>query len=139
MKGDVKIGQWYDVKIEIKGNTVKSYLDGKLVQEISEETHAIKSLIMSAAIDSTSGDIILKIVNASAKAIKAQIDLKEAKNLSGTGAATVLTSASPLDENTLEEPERVYPKTEDVKLSGTSYKRTFPGNSLTVIRFGTKK
>jgi alpha-L-arabinofuranosidase len=139
MKGEVKQGQWYDVKIEIKGNTVKAYLDGKLVQEISEETASVKSLIMSAVTDTKSGDVILKIVNASAKAIKTQINLKEAKNLTGKGIATVLTSTSPLDENTLEEPKRVYPKTEDVKLRGTSLKRTFPGNSLTVIRFGKKR
>jgi alpha-L-arabinofuranosidase len=139
MKGEVKQGQWYDVKIEINGNTVKAYLDGKLVQEISEETASVKSLIMSASVDSASDDIILKIVNASAKAIKTQINLKEAKNLTGTGIATVLTSASPLDENTLEEPKKVSPKTEKVKLSGTGFKRTFPGNSLTVIRLGTKR
>ncbi|MCK9206066.1 MAG: DUF1080 domain-containing protein [Salinivirgaceae bacterium] len=139
MKAGVNAGQWYDVKIEIRGNTVKAYLDGELVQEISDKTLAVKSLIMSAAIDSTSGDIILKIVNASAKAIKTQIVLNEAVNLTGKASATVLTSASPLDENTLEEPKKVYPKTEEVKLSGTSCKRTFPGNSLTVIRFSAKR
>jgi alpha-L-arabinofuranosidase len=139
MKREVKMGQWYDLKIEINGNIVKAYLDGKLVQEISEETVSVKSLVMSAVTDTKSGDVILKIVNASTKTIKTQIILKEAKNLTGTGTATVLTSASPLDENTLEEPKKVYPKTEDVKLNGTSCKRTFPGNSLTVIRLGTKK
>jgi alpha-L-arabinofuranosidase len=127
------------VKIEISGNNAKAYLDGKLIQEISDKTLAVKSLIMSAVTDSKSGDVILKIVNASAKAIKTQIDLKDAKNLTGTGTAEVLTSASPLDENTLDEPKKVVPKTEDVKLNGTSLKYTFAGNSLTVIRLSTKK
>jgi alpha-L-arabinofuranosidase len=139
MKGKVEMGRWYDVKIEISGNNAKAYLDGKLIQEISDKTLAVKSLIMSAVSDTKSGDVILKIVNASAKAIKSQIDLKDAKNLTGTGTAKVLTSASPLDENTLEEPKKVVPKTEDVKLNGTSLKRTFAGNSLTVIRLSTKK
>ncbi len=139
MKGKVEAGRWYDVKIEIVGNNAKAYLDGKLIQKISENSLAVKSLIMSAVTDAKSGDVILKIVNASAKAVKTQVDLKDAKNLTGTGTATVLTSASPLDENTLEEPKKVVPKTEDVKLNGTNIKRTFPGNSLTVIRFGTKR
>ena len=138
MKGNVEMGRWYDVKIEIVGNNAKAYLDGKLIQKISDKTLAVKSLIMSAVTDSKSGDVILKIVNASAKAIKTQVDLKDAKNLTGTGTATVLTSASPLDENTLEEPKKVFPKTEEVKLIGTNFKRTFPGNSLTVIRLGVK-
>ncbi len=139
MNGEAKAEQWYDVKIEIKGSNVRAYLDGKLIQEISDKTLAVKSLIMSAVKDDKSGDMILKVVNASAKAIKTEIDLKDAKAFTGKGKAIVLTSASPLDENTLENPKKVYPKTEDVKLSGAGCKRIFPGNSLTVIRLSTKK
>jgi alpha-L-arabinofuranosidase len=135
MKRPAIKGQWYDVKIEISGNNAKGYLDGELIQKISDETLAVKSLIMSSVVDSLSGDVILKVVNASAKAVKTEINLKDAKNLKKQGTAIVLTSNSPLDENTLEEPRKVYPKTEKVKISGTSCIRTFPGNSLTVIRF----
>jgi len=66
----------------------------------------------------------------------------QAGPLSGLGRAIVLSSASPLDENTLEEPTRVSPKTETVKFSGNTLKHTFPGNSFTVIRIpvsGEKK
>jgi len=127
------------VKIEIKGGNARAYLDGKLVQEISDKTLAVKSLIMSAVTDAKSGDVILKVVNASARAIKTEIDLKDAKAFTGKGKSIVLTSTSPLDENTLDNPKKVYPKTEDVKFSGAGCKRTFPGNSLTVIRLGTKR
>jgi len=139
MKGEAKAEQWYDVKIEIKGGNVRAYLDGKVVQEISNKTIAVKSMIMSAVTDTESGDVILKVVNASARAIKSLIDLKDAKAFTGKGKAIVLTSASPLDENTLENPKKVYPKTENVKLNGAGCKRTFPGNSLTVIRLNTKR
>jgi alpha-L-arabinofuranosidase len=139
MKSEAKAEQWYDVKIEIKGGNARAYLDGKLVQEISDKTLAVKSLIMSAVTDTKSGDVILKVVNASAKAIKTEIDLKDAKAFTGKGKSIVLTSTSPLDENTLDNPKKVYPKLEDVRLTGAGCKRTFPGNSLTVIRLGTKR
>jgi alpha-L-arabinofuranosidase len=139
MQGKAKAEQWYDVRVEIKGGNVRAYLDGKLVQQISDKDLAVKSLIMSAVKDDASGDVILKVVNASGRAVKTQIDLKDAKTLTGKGKAIVLTSASPLDENTLENPKNVYPKTEDVRLSGTGCKRVFPGNSLTIIRLGTKR
>jgi len=58
--------------------------------------------------------VILKVVNTSAKAMKSQIDLKDAKAFAGKGKAIVLTSVSPLDENTFENPKKVYPKTEDL-------------------------
>jgi alpha-L-arabinofuranosidase len=130
--------RWYDVRIEIRGNAVKGYLDGKLIQEVSDNRANVKSLCASAARDDKSGDIILKIVNASNAPVQTQIDLQGTANFTGSGNATILTSASPLDENTLEEPTRVSPKTEMVKVSGTTLKRSFPGNSLTIIRLATK-
>jgi len=139
MKGTVEIGRWYDVKLEISNNSVKGYLDGQLVQEVSNNNLNSKSLCASASRDDKSGDIILKIVNTSAKLVKTQIDLNGATSLTGTGKAIVLTSASPLDENTLEAPVKVSPKTEDIKISGTVLKRIFPGNSMTVIRLANSK
>ena len=69
--------------------------------------------------------------------LETQVNLKGTETLTGSGKAIVLTSASPLDENTLEEPMKVSPKTEAVQLSGSILNRSFPGNSLTVIRFAT--
>jgi alpha-L-arabinofuranosidase len=134
MPSNIEIGRWYDIKIVIKGNTVKGYLDGKIVQEVGDSRANVKCLCASAACDDESGDIILKVVNASSESLETQIDLRGAGTLSGSGKAIVLTSASPLDENTLEEPTKVSPKTEIIKLSGTLMSRMFPGNSLTIIR-----
>ena len=139
MKGAVEPGRWYDVKLEISDNSVKGYLDGKLVQEVSNSNLNSKSICASAMRDDNSGDIILKIVNSSAKPVKTQIDIRGATNLTGTGKAIVLTSASPLDENTLNEPSKVSPKVEMIKISGTILKRSFPGNSLTIIRLPISK
>jgi alpha-L-arabinofuranosidase len=96
-------------------------------------------LCASASRDDKSGDIILKLVNADNSPVATTIDLKGAGKLSSNGKAIVLTSANPYDENTLEEPTKVSPKTEDVKLSGSKISRTFPGNSLTIIRIPVSK
>ena len=118
MPSNIEIGRWYDIKIVIMGNNVKGYLDDKLLQEVGDSRTSVKSLCASAARDDKSGDIILKVVNASSKSLETQINLKGAGTLTGSGKAIVLTSASPLDENTLEEPTKVSPKTEEVQLSG---------------------
>jgi alpha-L-arabinofuranosidase len=138
MTATIEPGRWYDVKIEILGNTVKGYLDGKLVQEVSDRRANVSSLCASASRDDITGDIILKVVNASFGTVKTKIDLQDAGQLTGSGKAIILTSARPLDENTLDEPSKVSPVTESVKLSGTSLKRSFPGNSLTIIRLATR-
>ncbi len=131
---NIDIDRWYDVRIEIRGNSVKGYLDGKLVQEVSDTRADVKSLCTSASRDDKTGDIILKVVNASNNPVLTQISLPGAENLTGSGKAIVLSSASPLDENTFAEPTKVAPKTEDVKFTGTEINRSFPGNSLTILR-----
>jgi alpha-L-arabinofuranosidase len=137
--GSIEIGRWYDIRIEIKGSTVKGYLDGKLVQEITECEANIKSLCASASRDDKSDDIILKIVNVSSEPVETRIFLNGAESLTGKGKAIVLTSQNPLDENTLENPVKVSPKTELVNFSGTVINRAFQGNSLTIIRLAAKK
>jgi alpha-L-arabinofuranosidase len=137
IRANIESGRWYDIKIEIRGNSVKGYLDGKLVQEVGDSRTNVKSLCASAARDDKSGDVILKVVNASSELLEAKIDLKDAGTLTGNGKAIVLTSGSPLNENTLAEPTKVSPKTEMVQFSGNILTRSFPGNSLTVIRLAT--
>jgi len=116
---------------------VKGYLDGTLVQEVAGPRANVDGLLASAARDEESGDVIVKVVNAGFSPIRAVVELKGAGALSGSGTAVVLGSASPLDENTLDEPVKVSPKTETVRFSGRSLVRVFPGNSLTVIRAAT--
>lgn len=139
MPAQIEPDRWYDIKIEIRGNSVKGYLDGKLVQEVFD-THAnIKSICASAARDDKSGDIILKVVNSSQNTVKSKIDMIGAASLTGNGKVIVLTSANDLDENTLENPLKVSPKSESISYKGTILNRSFPANSLTVIRLQTKK
>jgi alpha-L-arabinofuranosidase len=137
VNANIEEGRWYDVKIEIRGSSVRGYLDGQLVQEAADTNANLKSLCASAAREDKTGDLILKIVNTASGHVRTRILLKGAGTLSGRGKAIVLSSASPLDENTLEEPNRVSPKTETVKFSGNTLKHTFPGNSFTVIRIPT--
>jgi alpha-L-arabinofuranosidase len=132
--GSIETGRWYDVKLEVKGQSVACYLDGQLVHQITRPQP--KALYASATREEKSGDVIVKVVNGSADALDTEIDLNGVKNPSATARATVLTSASPADENTLEEPTKVSPRTETIDLSGSILTHKFPGNSLTVLRIG---
>ena len=51
MNASIEPGRWYDIKIEIRGNSVKGYLDGKLVQEVSDTRANVSSLCASASRD----------------------------------------------------------------------------------------
>ena len=36
--GRIEIGRWYDIRIELKGDSIRCYLDGKLVHDIRDKT-----------------------------------------------------------------------------------------------------
>lgn len=138
--GHIETGQWYDIKVVVSGKRVKCYLDGQLIHDVDYESNVpVKALYACAAHEERTGDLIVKVVNASASPMEAQIDLSGAQSLTGAGQATVLTSANGADENSIDNPMKVSPKTEPVSFNGMSLTRTFPGNSFTVLRLNTSK
>ncbi len=131
--------RWYDLKVAVSGNHVKCYLDGEVIHDLNYDAGGkIMSLYAVAATDEKSGDVIVKVVNASAQPLETELNFSGAKNLTGQGTATVLTSENGTDENSLESPMKVSPKTEPAQFSGTTLKHSFPGNSFTVLRLQTK-
>jgi alpha-L-arabinofuranosidase len=137
--GEIETGRWYDIRVEVSGNHVKCYLDGRLVHDVNFETGGqVKALYACAAHDDKTGDVIVKVVNASAGPLETKIDLSGTKNLTGHASAMVLSSENPTDENTLDNPAKVSPKAERLDFTGAILTRSFPGNSFTVLRLGTR-
>ena len=129
--GRIETGRWYDIKIECLGAHVRCYLDGKLIHDVSREP--LQSLYASASRVKKSGELILKVVNGNSQPLATDINLKGLSKVK-TATAIVLTSTSELDENTLDEPTKVVPKTQTLNVTGPSFRQTFPGNSVTVLR-----
>jgi alpha-L-arabinofuranosidase len=100
---------------------------------VKRSVSRVENLYVSATRDDKAGEIILKVVNATAKTISAKIDLKDVKRI-GAGSETLLTGTSLNDVNSLAEPNKVAPQTRAFKAAGPVFKHTFPGNSLTVLR-----
>lgn len=138
-QGRIETGRWYDIKVEVRGHAITCSLDGRVVHDIKQGKSSVPTLFASATRDKQSGDLILKMVCSAARPMDAEIDFKGAGKLSGQGQAIVLTSASPKDENTLEEPTKVAPKAEPVTCSSNKFTRTLPGNSLTILRIPAAK
>ncbi|MDE3066693.1 MAG: DUF1080 domain-containing protein [Verrucomicrobiota bacterium] len=136
--GHVETGRWYDIRVQLQGDRIRCWLDGKLIHDIREPRLTTHALYASAAHDSRTGDIILKVVNTASVPVRTEINLRGARDLTGAGRAIVLTSDSPWDENSLAQPTRVSPETETFNFHGDALRRTFPGNSVTVLRFAER-
>jgi alpha-N-arabinofuranosidase len=87
----------------------------------------------TACREEKSGDIILKVVNATAKAVQTTISLNGAGHLSFTGMATTIT-ADPKDENSLDNPKKISPVSSPVSGIGPVFAYKFKPHSLTVLR-----
>jgi alpha-L-arabinofuranosidase len=135
--GRIETGRWYDIRVELKGQSVLCYLDGKLVQQGTRSTPP--ALYATAGLDEGTGETILKVVNASGQPLETTIDLRGAKGGSVRGKALVLTSTGPLDENSFGEPTKIAPREEKVSVSGPSFTRTFPAQSVTVLRLKAER
>ena len=130
--GRIETGRWYDIKIENVDNRIRCYLDGKLIHDARRG--ALESMYAVASRAAKSGDVILKVVNAVDAPQDVRISLAGLKGKVKSGTITVLASADPLDENSLENPNKVVPKESPLADAGADFVHSFPGNSVSVIR-----
>lgn len=92
------------------------------------------SLYASAVIDSTSKELIIKLVNAGDQHADFRFNLKGIKGLKGQLQQTVLTAPELLAYNTLEKPQQVIPVTTQWPVKGKSILYQAAARSFTVIR-----
>jgi alpha-L-arabinofuranosidase len=138
-RGRIETGRWYDIRIEVRGPSIRCFLDGKRIHDVTDVSGAgLAPLYACAGRDEAAGEIVLKVVNASESAQETDITLAGAK-VEPKGKAIVLTSASPADENTLDEPMRVAPVEKAIENAGPTFRHAFPPNSLTILRLKESK
>ena len=134
--GTIETGRWYDIRIELNGAAVKCYLDGQLVQQASSKSTS--GLYAAAGRDEKSGETILAVANPSSAPIPTRINLDGTTNVAPIARAILLTSASPDDENSFEQPGKVAPREESFPVAGPEFERTFPAWSFTILRLATR-
>jgi alpha-N-arabinofuranosidase len=94
------------------------------------------SLYASASLDTTSHELILKIVNVAARPQTRKIRLDGAKGMARQARLTELKSGLGTDVNTIDKPMTVSPVNGMVNLTGKQFQLTLPPASFTVLRTG---
>ncbi|HEY3761634.1 MAG TPA: alpha-L-arabinofuranosidase C-terminal domain-containing protein [Verrucomicrobiae bacterium] len=102
-----------------------------------KSSSGIENLYASAVRDDRAKEIILKVINPTAKPISAAINLPGVSRITG-GSETVLAGLDLQDVNSLDEPTRVAPKTRVLKAFRSGSTHAFPGYSMTVLRLKTR-
>lgn len=94
------------------------------------------TLAASCVVDSQSGDVILKLVNAGAASKSTKINLSKFKNISNEATITQL-AGNGSDENTFEKPNTIVPTESKLDITN-KFDFELPAMSLTVLRIGAK-
>jgi alpha-N-arabinofuranosidase len=102
------------------------------------QSQQLKEIYFCATRDPKSGLVYLKVVNISAAARRINVQISGTKSVNAKGEAVVLAAKSLEDTNSINEPEKVVPRTEKVEGLGTDFVREFPAYSVTVLKFKTK-
>ena len=135
--GSIEAGRWYDIKIAMHGARMQCYLDGELIQSADVLDHHVPTLFTTAARDEQTGEIILKVVNPGDDVCDSKIKLTGVEHLQPTGKVTIL-SGNLTDENTLDKPSVVVPKTADLTGVKADFDYAFQPRSMTVLRLATR-
>jgi alpha-N-arabinofuranosidase len=98
----------------------------------------VPTVFWSATRDTRTGTVFLKSVNRAATAQAVRVEFSGLASVDAKGQAVTLSSASPNDTNSITEPTKIVPVTSSVDGLGTSFTRTFPPYSLTVLQMKAK-
>ena len=136
-KGDavaLPVGDWADLRLEVRSGHVRGYVDGRLAIEADENPPAIPTLYASAS--RTGGETILKVVNLSATAATLRLDV------TGAGGRWTVTGSSlsgPLwGLNTLDDPAAILPRPLAAKEMKPGDPYAFAPRSVTVLRLRSR-
>lgn len=127
--------QWYNIRIEVEGETYRCYLDGQLIHEFTDVMN-FDSLYTHVG-KTKDGKIIIKIVNITETPQNVEINLKNAPAIASKAKVTVLTGDQ-LDENSFAEPKNVAPVTEEFNGAAANFTYKVKANSLTILELDTK-
>ena len=131
-RGHIEDGRWYDVTLQVNGDSVKAWLDNDLVFDTVLKHDDTKGIFSSATIDDANDEIIVKVVNTSDAATTAQLRLK---NFKPTCARVVRLAANDgMEENTLDTPTAIYPVEQLLSPENGSVQLDVPPYSLNIVR-----
>ena len=131
-RGRVESGRWYDVTLQVAGDSVKAWLDNELVFDTMLKHDETKGIFSSATIDDTTGELIVKVANTSDAATTARLNLK---NFKPTCARVVRLSANDgMEENTLIAPTTIHPIEQVLSPEDDNVLLDVPPYSLNIVR-----
>ncbi|MBQ2545231.1 MAG: alpha-L-arabinofuranosidase [Clostridia bacterium] len=124
----VEDGRDTRLTLSVQGRKIVTRIDGEILNETEIKPIRLKPLYLAASVEAETGDVILKAVNVRETPVSAVIPLACSR------CTAEHLCAAPDAENTFDDPDAVKPVVFEVP-AGETVDMTFPGYSVTVLRF----
>lgn len=131
----VQTDKWYDVKVVITKMEAQYFIDGKSV--VAYQGNPIPKIFSVAGFDKTTNEVVVKVVNARGESCVSTINLAGGK-VEKNGRVITLSSTSAQEENTFDNPKKIYPIESSFGKFSTSFKYEFKPYSMTILRIKRK-
>lgn len=130
----LETGREYTLDLEVQGRHIRGYIDGILINDAEDKLPVIEELYYSAALENTTGDVIVKVVNVQEQPVKSQIILDGIDNKILNGSIFEMAGYEPAAENSFESPEFVAPQQKEFSTLSNAFDYEFPKQSITIFR-----
>ena len=131
VRGAVETNRWYDLRLEVRGRTVRGYLDGQLLNEATYPR--VDTVFAIAGRDDTRRELVIKALNTGPDPAAMTFDIPGAR-VATTGQLITLSSPDPLDENSFEAPRKIAPVATTISGLGPRFTQTLRPYSLSILR-----
>ncbi len=109
------------------------------VNDVPNFNDKSKALTVSSTFDEDTSEVIIKVVNISGKVIKANIEMQGVTKAGPQMNVILLTSNDLSNENSIKEPQKIYPAENKIAVSSPNFSFDFAPYSFTIVRVPAEK
>jgi alpha-N-arabinofuranosidase len=136
-KGPIDTKRWYDLELLVDNNSAEMYLDGKKISDARIDT--MESFFVAAGYNKDKKSLIIKAVNYNAEPVRTLIDISGASWIGKKAKHIIISSEGIYDQNTLDNPEKIIPREEVLKIDPKNVVLSIPPYSVSLIEIPIRK
>lgn len=129
---EIRKDTWHDVRLEVSTRKSKLFVDDSLVLAYTPQPLPLQ--FYNTGYDERAGELIIKVVNAADMPHTVSFRIEGAKEIAKIGKIISLTANKGTDENSYEEPQKLYPQESVYNHFGKTVDYKFPPYSYTIMR-----
>ncbi len=119
----VEDGRWYDLQVDVEGDSVAAYIDGKLQFTARHQNADMRGIFSNSTLDEATNTLYVKVINVGGESTNGTVNIQN-----GTAASAEmirLATDSGQDENSIDHPLNVIPRPANVDLAQGGKRLTF--------------